>query len=61
MEKQALSRNVDELLRAVRLCRSNKLYVPALLIAYAGIDILASLDPPDGASVDTQNRPLMDV
>jgi hypothetical protein len=51
MEKQALSRNVDQLLDALRLCRQNQLMLPALLIAYASIDILASLDPPEpGAS-----------
>lgn len=50
MQEQALSRNVSLLLDALRLCRSRELYVPALLLAYVGIDILASLDPPESES-----------
>ena len=46
-EEQVFSRNVDEMLKAFRLCRLHHLYIPALLLAYAGIDILASLDPPE--------------
>jgi len=46
MGKLALSSNVDQLLEAPRLSRQEGLCVPVLLIAYAGIDILASLDPP---------------
>lgn len=47
MQDQGFSRNLDHLLEAVRLCRASQLYVPALVLAYAGIDILASLDPPE--------------
>lgn len=47
MEKPALSRNVDQLLGAIQLCRRSLFFVPALLIAYSGIDALAALVPPE--------------
>lgn len=55
-EEQVFSRNVDEMLKAFRLCRLHHLYIPALLLAYAGIDILASLDPPE-ADAKTRKKP----
>jgi len=55
MSQETFERNVQELLTVVDMCLKSGLRLPALLVLYAGIDIMAWLDRPSGQA-DVQRR-----
>jgi hypothetical protein len=55
MSQEGFERNVQELLTSVEICLKSRLRLPALLILYAGIDIIAWLDRPSGQA-DVQRK-----
>ncbi len=55
MSQEGFERNVEELLTAAEICFRSGLRLPALLVLYAGIDIMAWLDRPSGQA-DVQRR-----
>jgi len=55
MSQETFERNVQELLTAIKICLESGLRLPALLVLYAGIDIMAWLDRPSGQA-DVQRR-----
>jgi len=55
MSQEGFERNVQELLTSVEICLKSGLRLPALLVLYAGIDIMAWLNRPSGQT-DVQRR-----
>lgn len=49
MTRQAFERGATELVEAIHVLSKNQLRLPAMLMLYAGIDIMASLDRPESS------------
>ncbi len=54
MSTEALFENTTRHLKAIDLCIENKLRSPALILVYAGIDIFAALNRPEGKEEGTR-------
>jgi hypothetical protein len=54
MSTEALFENTTRHLNAIDLCIKNKLRMPALILVYSGIDILAALNRPEGKEEGTR-------
>lgn len=55
MSQEGFERNLQELLASVEICLASGFRLPALLLLYSGIDIIAWLDRPSGQA-DVQRK-----